>query len=96
MTEDLSDRRLLVGSVLTELAADAEAVLVIAKALEDQATGTGSDANPQRLREMAALVKSAALALVMAAANIVGATERLTIVAAFVQVEDSGGGELPS
>ncbi len=96
MTEDRSDPRLLVGSVLNELAADAEAVLVIAKALEDQATGTGSGANPQRLREMAALVKSAALALVMAAANIVGATERLRIVAAFVQVEDSGGGELPS
>jgi len=96
MTEDLSDPRLLVGSVLIELAADAEAVLVLAKALEDQATGTGSGASPQRLREMASLVKSAALALVMAAANIVGATERLTIVAAFVQVEDSGSGGLPS
>ena len=34
---------------------------------------------------MAALVKSAAFALVMAAANIVGATERLMIGAAFVQ-----------
>jgi len=86
----------LVGTILHELADDADAVLVIAKALEDQASGTGSAATPQKLREMAALVKSAALALTMAAANVVGVTERLTIVAAFAAIDEAGGGDLPS
>ena len=96
MINDPTSPRFLVGTVLQELAADAEAVLNIARALEDQATGTGSGATPQRLREMAALVKSAALALLMAAANVVGATEQLTIVAAFVEIDELGGGDLPS
>ena len=93
---DQTSPRFLVGTVLQNLATDAEAVLNIARALEDQATGTGSSAAPQKLREMAALVKSAALALLMAAANVVGATEQLTIVAAFIEIDESGGGELPS
>jgi len=96
MTNDQTSPRALVGAVLKELAADAEAVLLIAKALKDHATGTGSGAAPQRLREMAALVKSAALALLMAAANVVGVTARLTIVAGFAEVDDPSGGELPS
>ena len=96
MTTDQTSPRFLVGTVLHELAADADAVLLIAKALEDHATGTGSGAPPQRLRQMAALVKSAALALLMAAANVVGVTERLTIVAEFADVDESGGGDLPS
>jgi len=45
---------------------------------------------------MAALVKSAAISLVLAATNIVGATERLTLVATIAEVDDSGGGNLPS
>jgi hypothetical protein len=45
---------------------------------------------------MASLVKSAALALIMAAANVVGVTERLSIVAAFADVEELDSGELPS
>jgi hypothetical protein len=96
MTDNQTDPRFLVGTILHELASDAEAVLVIAKALEDQASGTGSGATPQKLREMAALVKSAGLALCMAAANLVGVTERLTIVAAFAEIDEAGGGDLPS
>ena len=96
MTNNDSSPRFLIASVLHDLATDAEAVLDLAKALEDQATGTASSAAPQKLREMSALVKSAALALLMAAANVVGATERLTLVAAFAEVDESGRGELPS
>lgn len=95
MIEDHSPR-LLVGTVLHDLASEADAVLTIAKALEDHANGVGSGAAPQKLREMAALVKSAALALGMAAANVVGATERLSIVAAFIDVDEAGGGHLSS
>ena len=95
MIEDPSPR-LLVGTVLRELASDADALLLIAKALDGHATAIGSDADPQKLREMAALVKSAALALGMAAANVVGASERLSIVAAFLDVDDASGGDLPS
>lgn len=95
MIEDNSPR-LLVGTVLQELASDADAALLIATALEGQASGIGSSADPQKLREMAALVKSAALALGMAAANLVGATERLSIVAAFMEVDENRGGDLLS
>ena len=96
MNNDENNPRSLIATVLHDLAADAEAVLDVAKALEDQASGTASSAAPQKLREMAALVRSAALALLMAAANVVGATERLTLVAAFAEVDESGGGGLPS
>ncbi|MEO7038042.1 MAG: hypothetical protein ABI548_29005 [Polyangiaceae bacterium] len=96
MTDNQTSPRFLVGTILHELADDADAVFTIAKALEDQASGTGSGAAPQKLREMAALVKSAALALCMAAANLVGVTERLTIVAAFAEIDEAGGGDLPS
>jgi hypothetical protein len=88
--------RILVGTMLEELATDAQAVLVMANVFEQKSTGTGLGAEPQRLTEMAALVKSAALALVMAAANLVGATERLKIVAAFAEDEGMGGGSMPS
>lgn len=96
MTNDESSPRFLISAVLHELAADADAVLLIAQALEGHATGLGSGAEPQKLREMAVLVKSAALALGMAAANIVGVSERLKIVAAFASVDESGGGVLLS
>ena len=94
MTIDRNDPWLLIGAVLQELAADTEAVLHIARALDDQVTRTESHATPQKLREMAALSKSAALALVLAAANVVGATERLTIVAAFAEDDEGDGGLL--
>ena len=96
MTDDQLSPRFLVGTILHELASDAEAVLTVAKALEDHASGISSRASPQKLREMAALVKSAALALTMAAANVVGATERLTIVAAFTEIDETGDGGLAS
>ena len=96
MTNDESSPRFLIGTVLHDLASDAESVVLIAQALEGHATGFGSGAEPQRLREMAELVKSAALALGMACANIVGATERLKIVVALAQVDESESGNLPS
>ena len=55
MTDNQTSPRFLVGTILHELADDADAVFTIAKALEDQASGTGSGAAPQKLREMAAL-----------------------------------------
>ena len=96
MIEDHNSPRLLISSVLHELAADADAVLLIAKSLEDHASSISGGATPQKLRQMASMVKSAALALGMAAASVVGATERLSIVAAFIDVDEEGSGELPS
>ena len=96
MTHYRLNVRELIGAALHDLASDAEAVLIIAQALEDNATGIGRTTEPQKLLERAALVKSAALALVMAAANVVGVTDRLTVVASFAQADDSGGGDLPS
>jgi hypothetical protein len=85
---------LLVGAVLHDLAVEADAALVLASALEHQATQIGSNAGPQKLRETAALLKCAALQLGLAAANLVGSAERLRLVAEFVA--DAGGSELPS
>jgi len=96
MINDETSPRFLIGTVLHELVTDAESAVLIAQALEGHATGFGSGAEPQKLREMAELVKSAALALGMASATIVGATERLKIVAAFAQVDESGGSDLRS
>lgn len=96
MINDESSPRFLIGTVLQDLANDAESVVLIAQALEGHATGFGSGAEPRKLREMAELVKSAALALGMACANIVGATERLKMVVAFAQIDESGSGDLPS
>lgn len=93
MTHDQNTPRFLVGVVLHELAVEAETLLLMAKALEDRASGIPSSADPQRLLELAVLVKSAALQLVMAAANVVGSTERLRIVAEFADV---ASGPLPS
>ncbi|HEY5376469.1 MAG TPA: hypothetical protein VIK01_22470 [Polyangiaceae bacterium] len=94
--DDENAPRFLVGTVLHELASEAETLLLIAEAVEDRATGIASNAHPQKLREAAALVKSSALQLVMAAANLVGTAERLRLVAEFVDVDDRSGGEPPS
>ena len=94
MHED-ADSRFLVGAVLHDLAGDAEALLVLSHALEAQATGITSSARPRQLRETAALVKSAALQLGQAAANMVGSAERLRLVAEFHEIADDRG-ELPS
>lgn len=45
---------------------------------------------------MAALAKTTALQLGMAAANVVGTAERLRIVVEFDDAADADGGELPS
>jgi hypothetical protein len=78
MHED-ADSRFLVGAVLHELVCDAEALLVLAQALEVQASGISSNARPRQLRGSAAILKRAALQLGQAAANMVGAAERLRI-----------------
>lgn len=88
--------RTLIQSVLHDLAEEAEALLLIAAALEDQATDVSSNTHPQRLREIAALVKSGALQMGLAAAKVVGAAERLDIVALLSEFEDSGAGGLAS
>ena len=91
----MTDTQDLLETVLHDLATDAEALLIIAKALEDRASGIPINTEPQRLLETAALVKSAALQIGLSAANIVGAAERLRLVAEFVEVEKVGG-DLPS
>jgi hypothetical protein len=93
---DADDSRFLLGAVLHDLAGDAEALVILAHALEDRASGITSNARPQQLRETAALVKSAALQLGQAAANMVGASERLRLVAEFHELADDGGADLPS
>jgi len=95
-TKEPDDARQLIESVLEELAADAEALLVIAGALEDRAVDTSSHADPKRLEETASLVKAAALQMELAAANVVGSAERLRIIAEFARVDREDGGERPS
>jgi hypothetical protein len=96
MSNELEDPSFLVGAVLHELAGDAESLLLIASALEDRATGISNTAHPQKLREAAALVKSAALQVAIGAANMVGAAERLRFVAELAEIGAVGGGDLPS
>ena len=93
MTEADNSPRFLVGIVLHELATEVETLVLMAKALEDRAATISSNAPPQRLLELAVVVKSTALQLGMAAANVVGSTERLRIVAEFADVDS---GLLPS
>lgn len=88
--------RYIVGVILDELTENIEALLVIAQAMANHVASTESEATPQNLREMAALVKSAALALGMASANVVGDTERLKIVATIAQGEEPPPGNPPS
>lgn len=94
MHED-ADTRFLVGSVVHDLVDDAEGLLVLAHALEVQANGISSTTRPRQLRETAAIVKSAALQLGQAAANMVGSAERLRLVAEFHEICEERG-ELPS
>jgi hypothetical protein len=86
----------LLGAVLEDLATDAEELVVLANALEDRSARANLLSRPQYLRETAALVKSAALQLGQAAANVVGASERLRLVAAFREDQDVSGDEQPS
>lgn len=96
MIDDNSTPRDLIGLVLHDLAAETEILLLMAQALDDRASAVTSMASPQRLRELGALVKSAALQLGLGAANVVGTAERLRIVAEFIDVSDEDSGELPS
>jgi hypothetical protein len=93
---DADDSRFLLGAVFHDLAGDAEALVTLAHALEDRASGITTGARPQQLRETAALVKSAALQLGQGAANMVGAAERLRLVAEFHELADDSGGDMPS
>jgi hypothetical protein len=93
---DTTDSSFLIGAVLHDLVIEAESLLLLSNALEDRASGIESAANPQKLREAAAIVKSAALQVGIAAANIVGAAERLRLVAEFAEITNVSGGDLPS
>ena len=96
MNNEQDAAKRLIETVLHELATDAEALLLLANALEDRATGISTSAHPQKLRETAALVKGAALQLTLAAATMVGTAERLRLVAEFAAVSTPGGQALPS
>lgn len=96
MHDDPITPRALIRAVLRDLAADSESVVLISSALDHQASGVSSNAQPQKLRETAALVKSAALALGTAAANLVGSAERLRLVADLGEIAEADGGDLPS
>jgi hypothetical protein len=96
VTDDQNSPRFLVGTVLHELSVEAQTLLLLAEAVEDRATGIPNNAHPQKLREMAALVKSSAPQPGMAAANLVGAAERLGLVTELVDVDEATGGELLS
>ena len=93
---DTHDYSFLIGAVLHDLAVESESLLILSNALEDQATAISSTATPQSLRQAAAIVKSAALQVGLAATNIVGAAERLRLIAEVAEITDVGGGELPS
>ena len=88
--------RFLIGMVLHDLAAEAEGLVLLANAIEDRAVGVSTQARPQQLRETASLVKNAALQLGQGAANMVGISERLRLVAEFSEHADADHGELPS
>ena len=96
MSDELNHPSFLVGAVIHDLVCDAEALLLIASALEDRANGISSTDPPQKLREASALLKSAALQCTSAAANMVGGAERLRLVAEFAEIEGMGGSHLPS
>jgi len=93
---DTRDNLFLIGVVLHDLTVETESLLVLSDALEDHASGISSAANPKKLREAAAIAKSAALQVGVAAANIVGAAERLRLVAEITEITGVSGGELPS
>ena len=93
---DTTDPTFLIGAVLHELVIEAESLLLLSSALEGRATEISGDATPQKLREAAAIIKSTALQVGVAAANIVGAAERLRLVAEFNELINESGGELPS
>lgn len=79
---------LLVHAVLHDLAVEAKAMLVLAGALEEQATEIKTKPSPQKVRQTKALLKCAALRLGIAAANLVSSAERLQMVAELVASAD--------
>jgi hypothetical protein len=89
------DAGLLVGTVLHELVTEAEGLLLVAHAIDEQTGKVSPAASPQKLREAAALLKSAALQCGLTAAHMVGAAERLRLIAEFLELAPSGG-DLPS
>ena len=88
--------QLLVGAVLHVLAVDTAAALGLASALEGGATAIASNAPPKVLREAAVRLKSTALELCQSAAHLVGAAERLRLVAELASDADADGNDLPS
>ncbi len=88
--------QLLIGAVLHALAVDTADALDLASALEGGAAAIASNAQPKEIREAAVRLKSTALELCQSAANLVGAAERLRLVAELASANDSDGNDLPS
>ena len=93
MTDD-RDASFLATAVLDLLIEDAEALLVLAVGLQGPASEMRADANPKNLRANAAILRTAAIHIAIAANSLVTLAERLRIVAEFWQGQ--GGGDLPS
>ena len=72
-------------TMIHELIDDAEALLVLAAALEGEGSALPTNLRAKKRREIAALVKSAALRITLVAANMVRAAERLRTAAEFRQ-----------
>jgi len=98
MTNDGDTPRALLAYLLRGLASEAEALATTAEALDDEANAISGAGPAQRIMKSAALVKSAALQMTIAAANVVGMAESLRLVAGIVAVDENeqGSGELPS
>ena len=96
MNDDRYTVPLLIDAVLNDLASDAEAVLLLANALEDHVSDITSNTDAQKLRQSAVLVRGVALQLVLAATNTIGLAERLRLVADFADIDDAHSGGLLS
>ena len=81
MTDDANNSPSIIEAVLIELVSDAEALLVLANALENQAPRISSHASPRELRRAAALMKGAAIQIALAVAGLLGSAERLRAMA---------------
>jgi hypothetical protein len=95
LTDPSNTPRSLIGQTLRDLASDTAHLLLAAEALEGEAAGISNHADRQALRVVAVLVKSAALQVGMAAANVVGTASCLLILAELDDASDADG-ELPS
>ena len=71
----------LIEGARKELSSSAEALLVLATAIEDRASRTPREVSQQQLRDVAILVRLAVLRLTTSAAGMIRSAERLRVVA---------------